>query len=1203
MSKSAYFGKPLKGISTIAPSISDAVTNDVVSNITSGTIDFGTVTITGGTLNGVTIGNSSPGVGYFNYLQVDGSVLFYGVDPSFFAQWEPNSNTWQIQGNLVSTGISNLGNFSISGNTISTINTNGPINLTPNGTGGIFLNGPLQQSTTNGNISFLTTNGIFNVNTSSNISINSSSGSLSLTSGTNATLSTRSGDITLRTGTSIPSFTITAISTGVSTVQVTTSLANNFVVGDEIRISNTNSTPTIDGVFTVASIINPQLFTVAVSSPVTIAGNQGSVREVNKLILQPTDYISIPSNIPTYYGATCNSIQSDTNTNLSISTCGSILLNPTNTINVPANRDLIFANTNNSISSNGTNLSISNTGGSVLINGDTSISGNLTVTGTQTIVNSQVVVVQDPVFALGGQTATSVNDGMDRGILYRYGTGVDSKLGFFGYQRAADAFVFIPDAIENNNVVTGNYGDAIFNRLTILEGEFQGSITATSLTGDPDLTFTSRNTFLNSTGYVRVSEATPVYYGTSLNNSISGQGNTLSITGGTTIDLNASSRINIPSNTFVSFNGTNTGSGLTYTNTQFSIASASPIFLNTTEVQMSTNTPLFLNTAKTTSIRSDLSNNLVLQSAGNLLLNTSQYAILPANTSILFSDTNNAINHSASGISIFTNNTLNMTGSSVAIASNNDINLTPTGSVIVPTSKSLAFGSTDFSISSNGTNLNISSSNNINLNPISLVVVGTELSPKCMVFGFTTESICPSSRSLVISANQNILLNPSAGHVLLNYDKQLKWTNELVYGSTSGLIMSSPTAIRLTNTGSADIFLTPNMGVFIPFNRFLYFGDTNSSVVSDTSNNMSIFSSGRINVNSSLGTLIEAQSNLRITTSSVFLNQNAIIHFNSTTESIYSGTGNQLFVAANGSLRLSGSSILLETSNVRTNDAILSLGGVQAPVAAVSQDKGVEFYWYDTNVSTSKLGFFGYKHNTGVFTFIPDGVNTAEVFTGTPGNVLFGNISGTAGTLTSLNLSNGGITNLSTITTNSLEFVIPTFGNILIPNNVYLNFGSTNIGVYSDGTNLHIANTTGDLIVDSDAQIDGSLTVNSLTINGNAPYIALTEHVNAIGGASFTLDWNKALTFITVSGSGIATCIAQPSTGFIKTIVITSMSATASVNINFTSGTNSRLKDPGSGAITSDGVLRFDTAGQSIQLIYDAYNQYWLTVNGGCYYS
>jgi hypothetical protein len=72
-------------------------------------------------------------------------------------------------------------------------------------------------------------------------------------------------------------------------------------------------------------------------------------------------------------------------------------------------------------------------------------------------------------------------------------------------------------------------------------------------------------------------------------------------------------------------------------------------------------------------------------------------------------------------------------------------------------------------------------------------------------------------------------------------------------------------------------------------------------------------------------------------------------------------------------------------TNIRTDDKILTVGGVVPPSAATSEDRGVEFRWHDG--ANDKTGFFGYQDSTGYFVFKPDGTNTGDVYTGDTGTI------------------------------------------------------------------------------------------------------------------------------------------------------------------------------------------------------------------------
>lgn len=94
------------------------------------------------------------------------------------------------------------------------------------------------------------------------------------------------------------------------------------------------------------------------------------------------------------------------------------------------------------------------------------IKGNLQVDGTTTTVNSTIVTIDDPIFTLGGDTAPTANDALDRGIVYRWYDS-SAKIGFFGYDESASEFVFIPNATDTSSVVSGTLGNVAFGELRL----------------------------------------------------------------------------------------------------------------------------------------------------------------------------------------------------------------------------------------------------------------------------------------------------------------------------------------------------------------------------------------------------------------------------------------------------------------------------------------------------------------------------------------------------------------------------------------------------------------------------------------------------------------------------------------------------------------------------------------------------------------
>lgn len=106
-------------------------------------------------------------------------------------------------------------------------------------------------------------------------------------------------------------------------------------------------------------------------------------------------------------------------------------------------------------------------GGTVVIKGD------LQVDGTTTTINSTEVTIDDPIFTLGGDTAPTMDDNLDRGIQFRWHNGTSAKEGFFGWSDLDGEFQFIADATNTSSVftpaVSGVYGNAKFGKLTLTD--------------------------------------------------------------------------------------------------------------------------------------------------------------------------------------------------------------------------------------------------------------------------------------------------------------------------------------------------------------------------------------------------------------------------------------------------------------------------------------------------------------------------------------------------------------------------------------------------------------------------------------------------------------------------------------------------------------------------------------------------------------
>ena len=125
-------------------------------------------------------------------------------------------------------------------------------------------------------------------------------------------------------------------------------------------------------------------------------------------------------------------------------------------------------------------------------------------------------------------------------------------------------------------------------------------------------------------------------------------------------------------------------------------------------------------------------------------------------------------------------------------------------------------------------------------------------------------------------------------------------------------------------------------------------------------------------------------------------------------QTITIGLPNDVTVGQNltvtGNLTVNGTTTTVNSTTTTVDDPIFTVGGDSAPGSDDNKDRGIEFRYH--NGSSAKVGFFGYDDSASKFTFIADATNTSEVFSGSAGNVAFGNIEGVglalSGSITSL---------------------------------------------------------------------------------------------------------------------------------------------------------------------------------------------------------
>ena len=123
--------------------------------------------------------------------------------------------------------------------------------------------------------------------------------------------------------------------------------------------------------------------------------------------------------------------------------------------------------------------------------GDTlTITGNLVVQGTTTTVNTATSTLQDPIFQLGrgaDNAALSEDDGKDRGLDMFYYDGSE-KQAFMGWDNSASSFIFVPDATNTAEVISGSAGKITVGEIAVDNIKLDGNrIESTNSNGNLEL--------------------------------------------------------------------------------------------------------------------------------------------------------------------------------------------------------------------------------------------------------------------------------------------------------------------------------------------------------------------------------------------------------------------------------------------------------------------------------------------------------------------------------------------------------------------------------------------------------------------------------------------------------------------------------------------------------------------------------------------
>jgi hypothetical protein len=1228
--------KPLKGqiLQSNYGSFDTVSTNNLVLENLSieGLIENGIFsgTIDGGEINNTPIGVTTPSLGYFTDLTTYFDVLFNSNIIGSFVSWDHNTGTLNLGNSTFRVnGCSYLGNLRICNNFIRATNLGGDVEIIPNG-GSVYLNGPVYNVSSYGNFYTEMQNGSLTFNVKNNISLQSTSGSSVISTFNGQTFNNINGDISLITESNLTSkyMVLTNTSSGITTI--TTSTNHNLTSGNVITVSSTGS---IDNNYTIGNILSPTSFTITNTNMSVSNLTGGSLIKIpsSKINLNSSTFVTIPENIDLTFGTTTNSVSGNTS-GLIISSNKDIAFNISsgNSLLIPTNTQINFASsTSGSFGYVSTGNYINYNGSSINIVGTNSIIQS----GLLTQLNTTNTKIYDPIVTIADYTLVS-QDNKDRGIEYRYLSSSGSmKLGWFGYKTSTNKFTFIPDATNNNEIISGavgqfEIGDISANNVTLNTGgnfdvncgnllnvnRITGCGGTINLLATNNLNITAGNRIaLNASGDIYVPNNIPITIGTSGSSIRESTNGNLRLSTSQNISISAASVI-IPINTYLSFDGTSVGSQRISSNTSgdllintnknmyLTTTGGNIIIPTSTNIQLGNSTELIWGTTSGIYILGN-SNNIIAtsnvnisSSSGNIVLTSNSGDInlystggnvrLLNNRNLVFSmtGTTNSISSNTSGnLVVYGNGNSN----SVDFKNINEINLSANSSVNLSTGTILYFDS--------NRNISIRSDNSNNLNVLNQNALGNTniTTANFNVINGTIGSTLFSTGNFTISGTTGSTVNINMENVkfqdpiltLANYN--LSSNDFKDRGIEYSYLLNTTSSLKSSWFGWKN-----------STQRFTYYSDTinTNEVISGTigsaefssiylKDNLIFQSSGSINLNcgtiSNLNTLIGcggtinivATSNTNISSNNIMLlagtkvqmPYNVPLSFGSTDNSISSDSNGNLTISSlagsgtvilNGNVQINGTTTTVYSTVTNLQDPIFSIGGVTGPIINDAKDRGIEIKWNDgTGTSGSKTGFFGYKNSLGRFVFIQDGVNLYEVFYGSYGNVQFGD-----GYFTNLDIQNGRINNVNTITGSSSGILNLSSGNINIPYNSNLNFGTT--------SNSISVTTSGNLTLKSTNDINITSQTGSIYLN-----------VSTSGSSSVNISNNTPLYF----GS-------QTSSNYV-------MSSGGNLNITSSSGNINLTPKASTGTvlIPTNTILSFGSTSNSIvsdgtQLLINGYN-------------
>jgi len=864
---------------------------------------------------------------------------------------------------------------------------------------------------------------------------------------------------------------------------------------------------------------------------------------------------------------------------------------PTNTrLNVGSNSYLVsdtsgstsFVNTNSIgnivISANNTN--ITNTNGSLSLQNITTIisSASVFMNGNLAQIDSTNVRFKDPIITLG----ESIVDVKDRGVEFNYGT----KLGWFGYKKDVNRFMFYSDAINTNEIISGTIGD-----LEVSNAYIRNSLNLSS-GGTIDLSCGAMQNV----------------------NTINGCGGVLNLNGSTTINqsaqqinLTASQRVTLPFNVpFIFGNASNqmscdSNGNLTISSSKIVLNSDLQVNGTTMNVYSTVTNiedPIFSIGGVTGPIVNDLKdrgiefkwNNGSASKTGFFGYKQSldRFVFIKdgTNTNEVFSG---AFSNVQFGDGYFSNINLSngnisgvqqLSGGQLTISSTSgNINITPTkgNSVLLPYDTPLGFGTTSngFSVSTSGA-MTIQGQGSITIQTTDSIRV-----PSNVPFYFGLQD---NASYILRNTANNMIINNSLGSIYL----QPQTSTGQVYIPPSNLLAFGSTSNSIYSDGQ-ELFLNGYKGISISGSSVTIAGNINivgtlSAGATDFDLNKYILPLGTFQiVNVSLiENFAGTNGNLRVTTATTHnFSVNDTITLKNTPE--LDGTYQVKSITGTNSFTIEKTTPGPISSNVTAGSVKSNLMTPQGKDVGI----GVNYWSTTGNIGVTsgsaayKTGFFGFKSNTERWSFYTRSTISNDIVTGDFGDV-----------------------EVNKVFTNRLSGFVLDGGvsggsNLISGNNFQISGGNINntpVGVATAQTGrfTNLSSTVQSQLMDTTLLGKFLYSVEKYSVNSSLPFknpISTLTVVSmfSVVGTSFT-------------GSSATMSSTNIVDGTLKILVCSSMGDNCTHTVHFGQG---RIVSPNPLSAVPPSKLVFKRTGQSVQLVFDATNNTsggaWIILNSGCY--